>query len=256
MAKENIPLKPKRNKITINRSYEREHQTWVTKSREFLNSHKFHTIIVVLVIIDCLAVASELTIGEIEKTLIPQHERLCDNNIKNLVNDGIKGNESHSVSESHIKHYSKRNAENTSQHGETHVGKEHENHMLHHMETIMKFTSLTILGLFTIEVFVKLVLIPKVVCTSPWEIVDSFVVVISFSLNVFLLFKEEAYHGSKLLTILRLWRVGEIVNGLIVAVEISHEAKIKDLNERIDYLESKIGSLEKKNLHGQNFNKD
>ena len=93
---------------------------------------------------------------------------------------------------------------------------EHHNlHLFFHViENILKYTSLTILAFFVLEVIVKLIFSPKVFIESKFEIFDAFVVVISFGVNTFLLFNKHLVMSvGGLLTLLRLWRITEIVNG-------------------------------------------
>ena len=60
----------------------------------------------------------------------------------------------------------------------------------------------------------KLALMPMIFCKSKWELVDAFVVTISFSINLYLyIFGEEVKTVAGLLMLLRMWRIGEIANG-------------------------------------------
>lgn len=96
--------------------------------------------------------------------------------------------------------------------------KQNDHHNLHfyfHLaECILQYASLTILAIFVVEIVVKLVFIPKVFIKSKWEILDAMVVVISFGINIYLLNNKHIIMSiGGLLTLLRLWRITEIVNG-------------------------------------------
>ena len=140
------------------------------KIKSFLESHKFHTIIVILVIVDCLCVAIELIIEHLEKYV--------------LGNNDADDKHSHSHLYFHI------------------------------IENILKYTSLTILALFVIEIIVKLIFVPRIFIKLKWEILDALVVIISFGVNLYLLFNKHLVTSVGIfLTLLRLWRITEIVNG-------------------------------------------
>ena len=76
---------------------------------------------------------------------------------------------------------------------------------------IFKYTSISILCMFVVEILVKLIFTPRVFI-KVWEILDALVVVISFGLNIYLI-KQELGMIVLFITILRLWRIFEIVNG-------------------------------------------
>ena len=183
-------LQNRANKIT-KRNYDDEQKTtnfvcFVDSARKLLKSHKLHVAIVILIIIDCLCVAAELIISDIERHLEEPESLIIPS-----INLNKHGNNSNSVTEG--------------QHVMPHV-------ILRTLESIFKFTSLTILGLFTVEVIVKLLLIPREIFSSIWEIVDSIVVVLSFGLNIFLVVSH-IHNAAGLLVLLRLWRIVEIING-------------------------------------------
>ena len=148
-------------------------QTYCEKIRSFLKSEKFHTIVVVLVVFDCLCVTLELTLEHIEKYVLGDQKR-------DHVNNDL--------------HF-----------------------YFHLFENILKYTTITILALFVLEVVTKLVFIPKVFIESKWEILDALVVVISFAINIYLLKNKQLVMSiGALLTLLRLWRITEIVNGKLI----------------------------------------
>jgi hypothetical protein len=57
--------------------------------------------------------------------------------------------------------------------------------------SIITKLSITILGIFLVEVIMKLLLIPKIFIKHKLEILDAFVIIISFGLNLFLILKDE-----------------------------------------------------------------
>lgn len=155
-------------KLTSNKRPKR--LTKLETIRNFLRSEKFHTIVVILVVIDCLCVTVELTLEHIENYVL-KHDQ-----------------------------------------------KQHDHHRLnfyfHLAEGILQYTCLTILALFVVEVLIKLAFIPRVFISSKWEILDALVVVISFGINIYLLNNKHVVMSiGGLLTLLRLWRITEIVNG-------------------------------------------
>lgn len=161
-----------------------QEDTITAKIRKFLCSSSFHTSVVVLVVIDCLCVTLELTIEHIEKYVL-------DSGVKSELN--------------------KRSTVTASSKLHGHI----DFHFYFHIiENILKCTSIAILGLFVLEVIVKLIFVPKVFIKSKWEILDALVVLISFGLNIFLFNnKHMVMSVGGLLTLLRLWRITEIVNG-------------------------------------------
>ena len=79
---------------------------------------------------------------------------------------------------------------------------------------ILKYSGISILAVFLIEIIIKIVFATKEFFHSKLEIFDSFVVVISFVLDI-TFFNHDASSAFELITLLRLWRIGRIINGLI-----------------------------------------
>ena len=151
---------------------EGDEESLVTKLRAFINSHRFHAVIVILVVVDCLCVALELFVFELERHMAN------DPSISDCIN---KITRVHNVSLHHIEPH------HTDQHG---------NHLFFKIvEGVLKYTSLGILSLFVVEVFVKLIVEPKIFVKSKWEILDAVVVALTFMLNVFLLIKQDAFES-------------------------------------------------------------
>jgi hypothetical protein len=140
-------------------------KTFLHKIRSFLNSHQVHIAIIVLVIIDCLCVSFELLIYEYEKITNPKIDCPNSSTFKEHLNK--TSGEHHELNHSHNFHL-----------------------FLEVIEEILKYTSLTILSIFVLEILLKLILMPNIFVKSKWEIPDAIVVLLSFSLNIFLLFKQ------------------------------------------------------------------
>ena len=80
------------------------------------------------------------------------------------------------------------------------------------LELALKYTGLSILGLFIIEIIVKLVFNTHHFIRSKLEILDAVVVIVSFILDI-VFFSNDASIALELLIVLRLWRIARIVNG-------------------------------------------
>lgn len=79
---------------------------------------------------------------------------------------------------------------------------------------ILTSVILTILGLFIIEIVLKLIFTPRIFLKQKFEIIEAIVIVISFALDLTLLFGNlEILSIISLATLIRLWRIGLIVNG-------------------------------------------
>ena len=142
------------------------YSNFVRKIRLLIKSHKFHVVIVTLVIIDCLCIATELLIAELAKHILNEQNHECTEK-ENL----ISTNKTHSNNSSDL-HDLKPNHNKSQYHAWFNI-----------IESILRHISTLILGLFTIEVIVKLILVPEIFIKSKWEILDAFVVVFSFSIN-------------------------------------------------------------------------
>jgi hypothetical protein len=155
--------------------------SWPNKIRQLLNSHKFHTLIIVLVCIDCLIVTAELIIEAIDKSLQDQARM---NNYKSFL-QLLKDMQVH-----------KTLIESSQQHQKMHL-------ILVKLETILKLMSFSILALFIVEILVKLILVPRNFLRF-LEIFDAFVITMSFGVNLSLLIaKNDLYIFTGLFTILR-----------------------------------------------------
>lgn len=73
--------------------------------------------------------------------------------------------------------------------------------------------SIAILTFFMMEVFFKIYAFRLEFLHHKFEILDAIVVVVSFILDIVLLFHEHELEALGLLILLRLWRVARIING-------------------------------------------
>ena len=79
---------------------------------------------------------------------------------------------------------------------------------------ILKITIIIILSVFVVEILFKLVFLFKMFIRSKFEIFDAFIIVVSLGVNIFLLMNKKMVMSiGGLLTLFRLWRITEIVNG-------------------------------------------
>lgn len=159
------------NKLTV---IENENPTGRKKVQKILDSHLLHQMIVILVVIDCLAVSSELGIVELQKRLKREPANQCGitstSTHENLAEsfDSLETNKS-----IHKRHTEEKSLQITEEnyakesHGSSHeqpeeMTREHESHeegpvhlILELLENIMKFTSLIILGNFFLNPFLN-----------------------------------------------------------------------------------------------------
>lgn len=81
------------------------------------------------------------------------------------------------------------------------------------LEQTIAYFSLAILGFFLVEVFLKIVLVPKYFFSSKLEVFDAIIVIASFSLEVFFAVNHQEFEGvGSVLTIFRFWRILRIIN--------------------------------------------
>jgi len=78
---------------------------------------------------------------------------------------------------------------------------------------VLHYCSLAILGLFLIEILVRLVVFRLEFVRSKFELFDAVIVIVSFVLDILYRNNEGPESGIGLLIVLRLWRVTRIING-------------------------------------------
>ncbi|XP_006149388.1 voltage-gated hydrogen channel 1 isoform X2 [Tupaia chinensis] len=110
--------------------------------------------------------------------------------------------------------------------------------------TVFHFMSIAILFFFMVEIFFKLHVFRLEFFHHKFEILDAIVVVISFILDIVLLFREHELEALGLLILLRLWRVARIINGIIISVKTRSEQQLLRLKQMNIQLAAKIQHLE------------
>ncbi|XP_054568525.1 voltage-gated hydrogen channel 1 [Eptesicus fuscus] len=109
---------------------------------------------------------------------------------------------------------------------------------------VFHFMSIAILTFFMVEVFFKIFVFRLEFFHHKFEILDSVVVVVSFVLDIVLLFQEHEFEALGLLILLRLWRVARIINGIIISVKTRSERQLLKLKQINMQLAAKIQHLE------------
>ncbi|XP_037672640.1 voltage-gated hydrogen channel 1 [Choloepus didactylus] len=109
---------------------------------------------------------------------------------------------------------------------------------------VFHFLSIAILTFFMMEIFFKIYVFRLEFFHHKFEILDSIVVVVSFVLDIVLLFREHDFEALGLLILLRLWRVARIINGIIISVKTRSERQLLRLKQINMQLASKIQHLE------------
>ncbi|XP_027713164.1 voltage-gated hydrogen channel 1 [Vombatus ursinus] len=109
---------------------------------------------------------------------------------------------------------------------------------------VFHYLSIAILTLFMSEVALKLYVFRKEFFYHKFEILDAVIVVISFVLDIVLVFQEHAFEALGLLILLRLWRVARIINGIIISVKTRSERQLSRLKMINHQLATKIQHLE------------
>ncbi|KAM5237735.1 voltage-gated hydrogen channel 1 [Ctenodactylus gundi] len=109
---------------------------------------------------------------------------------------------------------------------------------------VFHFMSIAILFFFVVEIFLKLYVFRLEFFHHKFEILDAVVVVVSFVLDIALLFREREFEALGLLILLRLWRVARIINGIIISVKTRSERQLLRLKQMNIQLAAKIQHLE------------
>ncbi|XP_069877647.1 voltage-gated hydrogen channel 1-like isoform X3 [Dipodomys merriami] len=109
---------------------------------------------------------------------------------------------------------------------------------------VFHYMSIAILFLFMVEVFLKIFVFHLEFFHHKFEILDTIVVVVSFVLDIVLLFREHEFEALGLLILLRLWRVARIINGIIISVKTRSERQLLRLKQMNVQLAAKIQHLE------------
>ncbi|XP_062037876.1 voltage-gated hydrogen channel 1 isoform X1 [Lepus europaeus] len=109
---------------------------------------------------------------------------------------------------------------------------------------VFHYMSIIILVSFLLEISLKIFVFRLEFFHHKFEILDAVVVVVSFILDIVLLFREHDFEALGLLILLRLWRVARIVNGIIISVKTRSERKLLRLKQMNIQLAAKVQHLE------------
>ncbi|XP_014642604.1 PREDICTED: voltage-gated hydrogen channel 1 [Ceratotherium simum simum] len=109
---------------------------------------------------------------------------------------------------------------------------------------VFHYMSVAILTFFMMEVFFKIFVFRFEFFHHKFEILDTIVVVVSFILDIVLLFREHEFEALGLLILLRLWRVARIINGIIISVKTRSERQLLRLKQMNIQLAAKVQHLE------------
>jgi hypothetical protein len=83
----------------------------------------------------------------------------------------------------------------------------------HILEEVFKIMGLTVLSIFVLELSLKLICMPMDLIKSKLEIFDGMIVTASFIIDIVFFENSDAASAFGLLLLLRLWRLGRIING-------------------------------------------
>jgi hypothetical protein len=152
------------------------------------NSHSFHAIILVLIVLECFFVAGEFIVNYIQTNLSKDHSEQINKDILLSKQSDIEMINHNSTKGSIL------NPGNFEQESVK---------ILQVLELVCKYGGFIVLLIFVFEILVKITLVPKNICKF-FEIFDVVIVFIAFSLNLYLLIKEIPIHQlSGMLVILR-----------------------------------------------------
>ncbi|XP_055461943.1 voltage-gated hydrogen channel 1 isoform X1 [Psammomys obesus] len=111
-------------------------------------------------------------------------------------------------------------------------------------EKAFHYMSFAILVFFMWEIIFKIFVFRLEFFHHNFEILDAIVVVLSFVLDLVLLFKKHQFEALGLLILLRLWRVARIINGIIISVKMRSDRQVLRLKQINLQLATKIQHLE------------
>ncbi|KFQ54738.1 voltage-gated hydrogen channel 1 [Pelecanus crispus] len=109
---------------------------------------------------------------------------------------------------------------------------------------VFHYLSLSILTIFLVEVGFKVFVYRREFFHHKFEVLDGIVVIVSFILDVVLIFREHEFEAVGLLILLRLWRVARIINGIILSVKTRSEQQVCKLKQANLKLATKVEQLE------------
>ncbi|KAI4787667.1 hypothetical protein KUCAC02_036319, partial [Chaenocephalus aceratus] len=111
---------------------------------------------------------------------------------------------------------------------------------------VFHYLSLALLTFFMVELFGKLFAFRLEFFQHKFEVFDGLVVTVSFILDIVFIFHEDAFDGTGLLILLRLWRVARIVNGILVSLKTRAHQKLHKLKESYDHLVQRVTELQER----------
>ena len=159
---------------------------------EILHSSKFQIVVICLVLLDCLFVISELLI-DLEAFELKAED--AHNGTTMATSEAYVSNDEQSA-----KHISE--------------GVEEEKSAIKIAEEVLHYFSIAILSIFLLELSAKLFAMGKQFFHHKLEIVDAFIVIVSFILDIAFINDDGVTSALGLLVLLRLWRIGRVVNGM------------------------------------------
>ncbi|XP_072456577.1 voltage-gated hydrogen channel 1-like [Notamacropus eugenii] len=109
---------------------------------------------------------------------------------------------------------------------------------------VFRYLSITFVTFFMIEIAIKLYVFHKEFFSHKFEILDVVVVIVTFALNITVLFKEHDLEALGLLILLRLWRVARIMNSIILSSKTHSERQLSRLKLINHQLITEIQHLE------------
>jgi hypothetical protein len=158
--------------------------TWLGKVQTFFLSNKFHVLIVVLVVLDCLCVAGKLTIESL-------HNEKNNATSRSSSREALNRSQSDSFNCTCLPI------------NETLVNGLAMNPAMCSAEKVFKYASFAILSVFVFEIVLRIIFVPKVF-TRFLELFDTMVILVSFGLSLFLVIKQhDVYSFTGMVTILR-----------------------------------------------------
>ncbi|KAL2298357.1 hypothetical protein Nmel_015351 [Mimus melanotis] len=109
---------------------------------------------------------------------------------------------------------------------------------------VFHYLSLSILTIFLVEVGFKVFVYRREFFHHKFEVLDGIVVIVSFILDIVLIFREHEFEAVGLLILLRLWRVARIINGIILSVKTRSEQQVSKLKQANLKLATRVEQLE------------
>ncbi|KAJ7422705.1 Voltage-gated hydrogen channel 1 [Willisornis vidua] len=109
---------------------------------------------------------------------------------------------------------------------------------------VFHYLSLSILTVFLVEVGFKVFVYRREFFHHKFEVLDGVVVLVSFVLDIVLIFHEHEFEAVGLLILLRLWRVARIINGIILSVKTRSEQQVAKLKQANLKLATRLEQLE------------